>query len=225
MALKTSPSNIMMPRLLSAIRAILDFVYLAQYPVHSEETLDLLQSALEHFHMNKQIFIDLGIRQNFDIPKLHFVGHYRLFIELYGTTDNMNTEYTERLHIDLAKDAYRSTNRKDKYPQMTAWLDRRERIFQHEKYLWWQLSNSQPKAVPQIPDLVPPSPRMLKMAKHPSCRRVSFDDLHSQYGALNFEVALSRFVLQHQNPEFSKLQIEMAVLGFHIPFHLVTSPL
>ena len=117
-------SNIMMPCLLNAICAILDFVYLAQYPVHSEETLDLLQSALEHFHMNKQIFIDLGIRQNFDIPKLHFVGHYRLFIELYGTTDNTNMEYTERLHINLAKDAYRSTNRKDEYPQMTAWLDR-----------------------------------------------------------------------------------------------------
>jgi hypothetical protein len=41
--------------------------------------------------------------------------------------DNFNTEYTERLHIDLAKDAYRSTNMKDEYPQMTAWLDRRER--------------------------------------------------------------------------------------------------
>ena len=103
---------------------------------------------------------------------------------------------------------------------MTAWLDRQERIFQHEKYLWWQLSNSQPKAVPQIPDLVPP--RMLKMAKHPSCRQASFDDLHSQYGALNFEVALSRSVLQHQNPEFSKPQIERAVLGFHIPFHSVS---
>ena len=90
-----NPSNIMMLHLLSAICAILDFVYLAQYPVHSEETLDLLQSALEHFHMNKQIFIDLGIRQNFDIPKLHFVGHYQLFIELYRTTDNTNTEYTE----------------------------------------------------------------------------------------------------------------------------------
>ena len=212
-----------MPRLLSAVRAILDFVYLARYPVHSEETLDLMQSALELFHINKQIFIDLGIRQNFDIPKFHFVGHYRFFIELYGTTDNTNTEYTERLHIDLAKDAYRSTNRKDEYPQMTAWLDRRERIFQHEKYLRQRLSNSQPnmRLMPQIiPNLVPP--RMLKMAKHPSCRRVSFDDLHSRYGALNFEAALSRFVLQHQNPELSKPQIERAVSGFHIPFHSVS---
>ena len=74
--------------------------------------------------------------------------------------------------------------------------------------------------MPQIPDLVPP--HMLNMAKHPSCHQVSFDDLHSQYGALNFEAVLSRFVLQHQNPEFSKPQIERAILGFHIPFHLVS---
>jgi len=33
-------------------------------------------------------------------------------IELFGTTDNYTTEYTERLHIDLAKDAYRATNMK-----------------------------------------------------------------------------------------------------------------
>ncbi|KAJ7906687.1 hypothetical protein B0H13DRAFT_1880374 [Mycena leptocephala] len=42
---------------------------------------------------------------------------------LFGTSDNYNTEYTERLYIDLAKDAYRSTNRKDEFSQMTLWLE------------------------------------------------------------------------------------------------------
>jgi hypothetical protein len=46
---------------------------------------------------------------------------------LFGTTDNYNTEYTEQLHIDLAKEAYRSTNFKDELPQMTLWLERKEK--------------------------------------------------------------------------------------------------
>jgi hypothetical protein len=41
----------------------------------------------------------------------------------------------QRLHIDLAKDTYHATNFKDEYPQMTAWLERREKILRHDKFL------------------------------------------------------------------------------------------
>ena len=44
--------------------------------------------------------------------------------KLFGTTDNYNTEATEWLHIDYAKDAYQATNHKDKFVQMTKWLKR-----------------------------------------------------------------------------------------------------
>ena len=91
-------------------------MYLARYPVHTTETLDQLNEVLHAFNDNCQIFIDLGIRLHFNFPKGHFTHHYCDLIELYGTADNFNTEYTERLHIDLAKDAYRSTNMKDKSP-------------------------------------------------------------------------------------------------------------
>ena len=52
-------------------------------------------------------------------------------IKLYGTLDNFNTEYTEWLHIDLAKDAYAATNHKDEFTQMTVWLEQKEKILQH----------------------------------------------------------------------------------------------
>ena len=115
-------------RLVRAVRALLDFLYLAQYPIHMEEMLNLLEDALSHFHTNKEIFIDLGIRDGFNLPKLHFASHYVRLIKLFGTTDNYNTEYTERLHIDLAKDAYHTTNRKDEFTQMALWLERKEKI-------------------------------------------------------------------------------------------------
>ena len=118
------PNNVPSTPLVTAVRALLDFVYLAQYPVHSDESLTAMEDALHRFHESKGIFKDLGIRSDFNIPKLHFCSkHYSPQIRNFGTTDNFTTEYTERLHIDLAKDAYRASNKKDEYPQMTLWLE------------------------------------------------------------------------------------------------------
>ncbi|KAI0821653.1 hypothetical protein BC628DRAFT_1491058 [Trametes gibbosa] len=126
-------------RLVRATRALLDFLYLAQYPAHTTDTLKLLDGALQAFHANKSIFVDLGIREHFKLPKLHFLDHYRHCIELYGTTDNYDTQFSERLHIDFTKEAYRATNHKDEFSQMTTWLERREKMQQHEAYIAWQL--------------------------------------------------------------------------------------
>ncbi|KAF7372382.1 hypothetical protein MVEN_00098600 [Mycena venus] len=127
---------------ITTLSRILDFLYLSQYPTHSSETLSLLNDALKMFHANKEVFIDLGIHADFNFPKLHNLRHYLMTIKLFGTTDNYNTEYTERLHIDLAKDAYRATNRKDGYTQMTLWLERKEKILRHEKFIFWRIAGS-----------------------------------------------------------------------------------
>ena len=79
----------------AAIRALLEFTYLAQYPIQSSQTLDEMTRALRKFHMNKDIFIKLGARTNFNFNKLHYFIHYPLLIERFGSTDNYNTEYTE----------------------------------------------------------------------------------------------------------------------------------
>ena len=115
-------------RLVRATRALLDFLYLSQYPSHTADTLSRLDNALSRFHNNKNILIDLGARFHFNFPKLHSLIHYVSSIKLFGTTDNYNTEQSERLHIDFAKDAYHATNRKDEYQQMTVWLERSEKI-------------------------------------------------------------------------------------------------
>ena len=109
-------------RIVKAVRALLDFLFLAQYPSHTTHTLHQLEDSLSVFHANKDIFMDLGVRENFNLPKLHSLMHYAASIQLFGTMDSYNTEQSERLHIDLAKDAYRATNHKDEYSQMTTWL-------------------------------------------------------------------------------------------------------
>jgi hypothetical protein len=217
------PDGISNTRLIRAVRALLDFVYLARYPVQTSETLDNLDTALEAFHANKSIFVDLGIREDFNIPKLHFMGHYRHFFERYGSGDNFNTEYTERLHIDMAKHAYSASNRKDEYPQMTAWLDRREKIMQHAKYIRRRIAASNPSHVSiklPITSLIPR--RSLKMSKHPTLKAVSVNDIQEKYGAIHFLGALARFIIQYQHPDYTKNQIETAASSFHLPITKVS---
>jgi hypothetical protein len=216
------PGNLSNARLLKAVRAILDFLYLSKYPVHTTQTLDQLEDALNSFHSNKGIFVQLGIRSDFNLPKLHFLGHYRELFEIFGTSDNFNTEYTERLHIDMAKEAYRSTNSKDEYPQMTAWLECRERILHHSKFIQRRLSIAQGAAVPApLPGLSTLIPiRTMKMAQSPSAS-VFFEDLENAYGALDFKLALAKFIIHFNNPALPKRDVTRLAAKFHIPFRKV----
>ncbi|KAF9650816.1 hypothetical protein BDM02DRAFT_3185138 [Thelephora ganbajun] len=169
--------------LIRAIRSLLDFLYLAQYPLHTSKTLQLLHQSLKQFHENKYIFVDLGIRNNFNLPKLHSLAHYVDSIKLFGTTDNYNTEYMERLHIDLAKDAYWATNHRDEYSQMMVWLQRREKIHWHENYLKWCL-NPQSTIVLRSTDMAYNGTPTL--TKWPSARAVDLDDVINKYSAKFF---------------------------------------
>jgi hypothetical protein len=109
----------------------------AQFHAHSDQTLDAMDRALDEFHVLKQVFIDLGTRSDFNIPKLHSMQHYTRSIRLLGTADGYNTEGFERLHINLAKDAYRASNRRDYVAQMTTWLRRQEAVAKYSLYLNW----------------------------------------------------------------------------------------
>ncbi|KAI0349159.1 hypothetical protein OH77DRAFT_1382047, partial [Trametes cingulata] len=124
-------------RVLKAIRALLDFVYYAQYEVHSDTTLSNMRKALDTFHRNKVALVELGVREHFNIPKLHSLIHYVDAIERLGCLDGLNTENSERLHIDLAKKAYRSSSRREYFSQMTTWLQRQEAVERRSAYLAW----------------------------------------------------------------------------------------
>lgn len=65
------PGGLDSSRLICAVRAIMDFLYLAQLPLHSTDSLSALARSLQEFHNNKNVFVDLGIREQFNIPKIH----------------------------------------------------------------------------------------------------------------------------------------------------------
>ncbi|KAJ7846962.1 hypothetical protein B0H14DRAFT_3454023 [Mycena olivaceomarginata] len=165
--------------------------------------VEALEDARMTFHRNKGIFVDLRIREGFNLPKLHSMEHYPQNIMNFGTSDNYNTEYTERLHIDLAKDAYRSTNRKDEFSQMTLWLERKEKVLRHGQFVDWKSRGS--PAPPIIENLNPGIiyERKLTMSKHPTHKSVKFNVLEATYGAPFFRDTLSRYVVGLMEPGLS----------------------
>ena len=153
-------------------------------------------TALNTFHANKSIFVELGIWDDFNFPKLHSLLHYAPSIRLFGTTDNYNTEHSERLHIDLAKDAYAATNRKDELAQMVTWLERMEKITRFDSFIQWQLGGCLPP-----PGGISPGNHhtCIQIAQNPTSS-MTFDDIHRNYGAGNFHSALSEFLIRQTNP-------------------------
>lgn len=126
-------------RVVQAVRALLDFIYLASLQRHTSSSLTAMGNALDEFHHHKNVFIEFEARQpaHFNIPKYHMMEHYVELIRLLGSADGFNTEWSERLHIDYAKEAYRASNKKDYTIQMTVWLRRQETIDRFAMYLFW----------------------------------------------------------------------------------------
>ncbi len=209
-------------RLVRTVRALLDFLYLAQLPSQTTDTLHRLEDSLASFHDNKSIFVDLGIRDHFNIPKIHSLVHYSSSIALFGTTDNYNTEQTERLHIDFTKDAYRATNHKDEYQQMTTWLERREKVQQHIAFVKRQQGVGQESTqIPQPSGPPQPAARCIKMTLHPSTKATSFDDLTERYGAVDFQDALADFIARMNHPNASAATLRVLAADTLIPFRSV----
>jgi hypothetical protein len=123
---------------LIVVKAVIDFIYYAQLHLHSSATLLALKSALATFHQYKDVLIELGVRQHFNIPKIHSMIHYVEAIQDKGSADGFNTELSERLHIDFAKMGYRAGNHRDYIAQMTTWLARQEVVKLRNAYLEWR---------------------------------------------------------------------------------------
>jgi hypothetical protein len=216
------PSGVASSRIIRAVCALLDFLHLAQFPSHTTDTLRRLDDSLARFHQNKDVFLDLGVRQHFNFPKLHSLLHYSPSITLFGTTDNYNTEQTERLHIDFTKDGFRATNRKDEYPQMTAWVERCEKVDQHTSFVAWRQRAEQECDQRSTP-IGPPSPvlRTLRMTRNPTLKAVSFNNLANKYNAVDFQDALADFVAGINHPQASATALLALAEDTLLPFRTV----
>lgn len=164
-------------RVIMATHANLDFIYYAHFEVHTADSLAKLQAVLEEFHLHKHVFIECGIRHDFNFPKAHSPEHYRHAIETLGTAGGYSTEGPERLHINFAKVAYGTSNKNPNYPQQKGlWLDRQEAIYKFQSYLKWVLR----KQTPSKPDM--PAPSQPKLAPQASATHADDHNIKGDTG-------------------------------------------
>ncbi|EGO25846.1 hypothetical protein SERLADRAFT_437568 [Serpula lacrymans var. lacrymans S7.9] len=125
------------PTFLRVIRAMIDFIYQAQAPVHSAASIVALEMTLGEFHREKDAILQAGVRKGkngpfklFWIPKLELMQSFGRAILQMGSIMQYTTDVTERLLITHFKHPFSNgkNHRSDFELQCARILDWLERI-------------------------------------------------------------------------------------------------
>jgi hypothetical protein len=104
--------------IIQTFHAFLDFSYLVRKNVIDEDTLDQIDDALARFHKHRVIFQQLGLRDDFNLPRQHVMKHYQHLIELFGAPNGLCTSITESAHIKAVKKTWRRASKGEPLWQM-----------------------------------------------------------------------------------------------------------
>lgn len=123
------------PSFVIAIRALMDFRYLAQSRLLDDNSLSKLSASLQLFHQHKQTILNIGARvgkgnkrlDHFQIPKLELMHGVVPSVVESGAVIQWSADRTEHAHITEIKVPGRSGNNQDHNPQICRWLDRSEK--------------------------------------------------------------------------------------------------
>lgn len=121
---------------LIAIRALMDFRYLAQAPVISDDDCNNIENALREFHKHKDAILEAGARvgahnnpiDNWWIPKLEMLQSVVPNIRANGAVFQWSADITEHAHITQIKKPARAGNGLDYDSQICRTLDRTDKI-------------------------------------------------------------------------------------------------
>ncbi|KAG5633779.1 hypothetical protein H0H81_005336, partial [Sphagnurus paluster] len=200
--------------------------------VHTSETLGRLEGALRVFHENKDIIVRAGLREHFNIPKLHQMLHYVDAIKSHGSADGYNTKSPEQLHIDFAKDAYQALNKRDYVKQMATWLRPQEAVTHYSAYLDW-LSDDTPDNPDSNPnsdnddyDHYPPPCALVplqndtqhRISVKPGFPKIDLTTITTSFKAtffLFFQPSFDNSTLYHKNHSFQMQPIALTSSKFY----------
>jgi len=105
--------------MVQAIRAFLEFCYIARREVHDTHSLTALEDALKRFHHHREIFRTSGIRTNgFNLPRQHSLNHYIKLTRAFGAPNGLCSSITESKHIKAVKEPWRRSSRFEALSQM-----------------------------------------------------------------------------------------------------------
>ena len=102
-----------------ALRAFLEFCYIARRNVQDTQSLAALSDALERFHKYRVIFTECGVRTDgFALPRQHSLVHYLALIRAFGAPNGLCSSITESKHIKAVKEPWRHSSRFEALGQM-----------------------------------------------------------------------------------------------------------
>ena len=106
------------PNIIRALRAFLEFCYIARRNSLTEQNLDQLKDAVSRFHQYREVFISSGVRSDFLMPRQHSIMHYHTLIRLFGAPNGLCSSITESKHIRAVKELWRQSNRNEALGQI-----------------------------------------------------------------------------------------------------------
>ena len=105
--------------MVAALRAFLEFCYIARCDIHDTASICDLGDALNRYHTHRKIFQECGIRTNgFNLPRQHSLVHYIQLIRAFGAPNGICSSITESKHIKAVKEPWRRSNRFNALGQM-----------------------------------------------------------------------------------------------------------
>lgn len=147
--------------MVKTVASFLDFCYLVRRNAITKSGLDEIDRALAAFHRHRQVFIDLGVREDISLPRQHSLMHYRRSIELFGSPNGLCSSITESKHIKAVKEPWRRSSRYHALMQMVQTISRLDRMAALRAHLrdHWMLDGTTLSYTAMILDGGEPMPR------------------------------------------------------------------
>lgn len=114
---------------IKAICALLNFCYLAQAPLFTDQSIERVSNALQEFHNHKEAIVHQGAQSNWEIPKLELLQSVVPSIHQTEVVMQWSANVTEHAHVDEIKVPVHSGNNQNYYSQIACHLDWLDKCF------------------------------------------------------------------------------------------------
>ncbi|KAG0705855.1 hypothetical protein DFH29DRAFT_980756 [Suillus ampliporus] len=192
------------PDFIRTVRAMIDFIYLAQNPLHTESSIASMTQALQDFHNHKQAILDAearreksGAKDDFFIPKLELMQSFTRAICNVGSLLQWTAD-------------------RDFVLQIARILDREETIRLFDLYTLLSLSTSTPGQDPLINAIIMEDNEVASTETDPTLAWVS-NGILSDNARIAFNVTVKA---DRSRLDASQLQSLYNVPDFSHAFHL-----
>ncbi|KIJ18392.1 hypothetical protein PAXINDRAFT_70645, partial [Paxillus involutus ATCC 200175] len=104
--------------IIQTFRAFLEFCYLVQHNIITEDMIIAIQDSRNHFHKYHKVFRAEEVISMFSLPCQHSMTHYIHLIHLFGAPNGLCSSITKSKHIKAVKEPYRCMNHHNALGQM-----------------------------------------------------------------------------------------------------------